>query len=88
MAAEKPPLGQLPGKAPRHYEGVILPHFILGPSDWPWISLKRSTWEAEAGGWRIGSQPGLHGEIKKQKKPGALAHTCNLSYLEGRARRI
>jgi hypothetical protein len=76
MAAEKPPLGQLPGKAPRHYEGVILPHFILGPSDWPWISLKRSTWEAEAGGWRIGSQPGLHGEIKKQKKA-----RCTGSYL-------
>jgi hypothetical protein len=22
-----------------------------------------STWEAEAGGWRIQGQPGLHGEI-------------------------
>jgi hypothetical protein len=29
-----------------------------------------STWEAEAGGSQIGSQPGLHSEILYQKKKG------------------
>jgi hypothetical protein len=27
-----------------------------------------SIWEAEAGGWQVGGQPGLHSEILPQKK--------------------